>query len=224
MPPGGTNTGKGAGGMGGMMEGMGEMMKSMGTAKTKELYPSLMDLPDLPLSRRREVEQQAGERMRSGAALMNESLNRLLHASSSQNYADMQAGTASLHEGLAQFDSGLAAQRALAEGKAPRNVALTWFKREMYLLPMPSPEPRSFHGVTFFHLFAMLLLVAFALAMVAMYFFKMRRAASLFGRIEEGKGPPPPGSAPELAGGNASAGRKAPSGGQPAAADKPAAA
>jgi hypothetical protein len=37
----------GAGGMGGMMEGMGEMMKGMGGgAKTKELYPSLMDLPD----------------------------------------------------------------------------------------------------------------------------------------------------------------------------------
>jgi hypothetical protein len=36
--------------------------------------------------------------------------------------------------------------------------------------------------------------------MVAMYFFKMRRAAALFGRIEASKGAPPPGSAPELAG------------------------
>ena len=44
------------------------------------------------------------------------------------------------------------------------------------------------------------LLIAFALAMVAMYFFKMRRAAALFGRIEASKGAPPPGSAPELAG------------------------
>jgi len=34
-----------------------------------------------------------------------------------------------------------------------------------------------------------------------MYFFKMRRAAALFGRIEADKGSPPPGSAPELAGG-----------------------
>ena len=46
----------------------------------------------------------------------------------------------------------------------------------------------------------MILLVAFALAMVAMYFAKMRRAAALFGRIEADKASPPPGSAPPLVG------------------------
>ena len=124
--PAGGGMGGGAGGMGGMMEGMGEMMKGMmGGAKTKELYPSLMDLPDLPLSQRLEVQQQAGERMHSGVALMNESLGYLLQATEQQNYPAMQAGTASLREGLARFESGLATQLALAEGKAPRNVALT---------------------------------------------------------------------------------------------------
>ena len=223
MPAAGGGPAPGGAG-GGMMEGMGEMMKGMGSAKTKELYPSLMDLPDLPLSKRFEVEQQAGERMRSGAALMNESLDRLLEASSAQNFPAMQAGTASLREGLARFESGLAAQRALAEGKAPRNVALTWFKRDMNLLPFPGPGPGVVHGVTLFHLFAMILLIAFALVMVAMYFFKMRRAAALFGRIEASKGAPPPGAAPELAGGKTPDGKKAPSGDKPAAApDRPAA-
>ena len=214
------------GGMGGMMEGMGGMMKGMGGgAKTKELYPSLMDLPDLPLTKRLEIEQQAGERMQSGVALMNESLDYLLQATEQQNYTAMQAGTASLREGLSRFESGLAAQRALAEGKAPRNVALTWFKRDMNLLPFPGEEPRTFLGVTPFHLFTMVLLVTFALAMVAMYFFKMRRAAALFGRIEASKGAPPPGAAPELAGGKAPDRKKAPAGDKPAAAaDKPAAA
>ena len=203
------------GSAGGMMEGMGEMMKGMGGgAKAKELYPSLMDLPDLPLARRQEVEQQAGERMQSGMNLMNESLDYLLQAASAQNYAEMQAGTASLREGLARFESGLAAQRALAEGKAPRNVALTWFKRDMNLPPLRGEEPRTLLGVTPFHLFTMALLIVFALAMVAMYFFKMRRAAALFGRIETGKGAPPPGAAPELAGG------KPPSGDTPPAGDK----
>ena len=93
------------------MEGMGEMMKGMmGGAKTKELYPSLMDLPDLPLAKRLEVEQQAGERMRSGVALMNESLDYLLHATEQQNYTAMQAGTASLREGLARKIAGLVDQ------------------------------------------------------------------------------------------------------------------
>jgi ferredoxin-NADP reductase len=183
------------------MGDMGEMMKGMGAPKPKDFYPTLMDLPDLPLVKRLEVEQQAGERMHSGVALMNESLDKLLQAASVQNYTAMQAGTASLREGLARFESGLAAQRALAEGKAPRDVALTWFKRDMNLLPLPDEEPRALHGVTPFHLFTMVLLIAFALAMVAMYFFKMRRAAALFGRIDADKGSPPPGSSPPLPGG-----------------------
>lgn len=222
MPAAGGSPAPGAAG-GGMMEGMGEMMKGMmGGAKTKELYPSLMDLPDLPLAKRQEIEQQAGERMRSGVALMNSSLDQLLQATSSQNYSNMQAGTASLREGLARFESGLAAQRALAEGKAPRNVALTWFKRDMNLLPLPGEAPHTLLGVTPFHLFTMVLLIAFALAMVAMYFFKMRRAAALFGRIEADKKSPPPGSAPPLAGGKPPEGKNPPSGDKPAApAEKP---
>lgn len=223
-PPAGVGPPGGAGGMGGMMEGMGEMMKGMGAPPPKELYPSLMDLPDLPLTKRLEIEQQAGERMHSGVALMNESLDYLLQATEQQNYTAMQAGTASLREGLARFESGLAAQRALAEGKAPRNVALTWFKRDMNLLPLAGEEPRTLLGVTPFHLFTMVLLIAFALAMVAMYFFKMRRAAALFGRIEADKRSPPPGSAPPIVGGKPSDGKKPPSGDKPAApADKPAA-
>jgi glycine betaine catabolism B len=212
--------------MGGMMGGgMGGMMEKMGAPKPKDFYPTLMELPDLPLTKRLEIEQQAGERMQSGVAMMNESLDYLLQATEQQNYAAMQAGTASLREGLARFESGLAAQRALAEGKAPRNVALTWFKREMNLLPLPGAEPRTRLGVTPFHLFTMVLLVAFALAMVVMYFFKMRRAAALFGRIEADKKSPPPGSAPELAGGRPPGSDKPPSGDKPPAADnKPAAA
>ncbi|MHB0960134.1 MAG: hypothetical protein ACYC0X_20910 [Pirellulaceae bacterium] len=177
------------------------MMEKMGAPKPKDFYPTLMSLPDLTLDKRLEVEQQAGERMRSGVALMNESLDHLLEAASAENYSAMQASSASLREGLARFESGLAAKRALAEGKAPRNVALTWFKREMNLgYPMPSDEPRALLGATPFHFFTMGLLIAFALAMVAMYFFKMRRAAALFGRIETDKGSPPPGSSPPLAG------------------------
>lgn len=199
-PPAGGGPPGGAGGMGGMGD-MGAMMKNMGAPKPKDFYPTLMDLPDLPLTKRLEVEQQAGERMRSGVAMMNESLDYLLQATEQQNYTAMQTATTNLREGLARFESGLAAQRALVEGKAPRNVALTWFKREMNLLPLPGAEPRTLLGVTPFHLFTMVLLVSFALVMIAMYFFKMRRAAALFGRIEADKKSPPPGSAPPLAGG-----------------------
>ena len=172
----------GAGGMG----GMGDMMKGMmGGPKTKELYPALMELPDLPLAKRHDIEQQAAERMRSGVTLMNEGLDQLLQSSSAQNYSAMQAATANLREGLARFESGLAAKRALAEGKAPRNVALTWFKRDMNLLPLPDDEEQH-AGLGVFHWFVMGLLSAFFVVMSAMYFFKMRRASALLQRIADG--------------------------------------
>lgn len=191
----------GMGGAGGMMEGMGEMMKGMGGMPPKALYPSLMDLPDLAPEKRDEVLRTAHERMKSGADLMGDGLDQLVRAAPTNDYAAMQAATALLREGVARFDSGLAANRAIAEGKDPRALALQWFKGQMNLRTTAlGVEPSGPLGLTWSHLFIMVLLVAFAAVMIAMYFFKMRRAAALFGRIEAGKGGPPPGSAPPLAG------------------------
>lgn len=182
-PPGMTTNAPGPGGMGGMMGGggmgdMGKMMEKMGAPAPKELYPSLMSLPDLPLEKRADVQQQAHERMQSGAALMSQGLDALSQAAPTDNYAAMQEAVAKLREGIAQFDSGLAAHRALAEGKAPRNVALQWFKREMNLLP-PGGAPDTRLGRPAFHLVVIAILGAFAVVMIWMYFFKMRRASAL---------------------------------------------
>ena len=57
------------GGMGGMMDGM---MEKMGAPKPKDLYPSLMELPDLPIERRGELEQEAHARMIAGTKLLGE--------------------------------------------------------------------------------------------------------------------------------------------------------
>jgi hypothetical protein len=186
---------------GGMEAGMGEMMKQMGAPSPKELYPSLMALPDeVKPEQRAGIEQLAHERMKAGTALMSSGLEKLSRSTSDEDYAAMQQATLEIREGVAQFEAGIAARRVLAEGKLPRNLALDWFKREMNLAsPIRSQEPSTVLGVPVFHLFTMVLLIAFALAMVAMYFFKMRRAAALFGRL----GPdtnPPPGSSPPLAG------------------------
>ena len=201
---------------GGMMEGMGEMMKEMGAPKQKEFYPELMSLPELSPEKRAEVERAAHERMQSGASLMSESLGALQNATAANNLKAMQDATARLHEGMARYDSGLAAHRALAEGRAPREVALQWFKREMNL--SLGAAPATHQRISPFHIFTMVLLVGFALAMLVLYFFKMRRAAALFGRIEGDKGPPPPGSAPPLSGkspppGGGPSGNKPPPGG-----------
>ena len=197
---------------GGMMEGMSEMMKQMGKPPRKELYPSLMELPDLPPEKRAEVAQLAHERMKQGVALLSSGLEKLSGSTAVDDYSGMQEATAQMRQGLAQFESGLAAKRALAEGKVPRNVALQWFKREMSLAsPVVGEEARGVLGLSSFHLLTMALLVAFTFAMLALYFFKMRRAAALFGRIEADAGSPPPGSSPPLGG---AAGPSAPPGGK----------
>ena len=189
---------------------MGEMMKGMGVPPPKELYPALMALPELTPEQRLVVEKQSGERMHAGAVLIGQALDTLNAGTKASDYAAMHKAMTRLSEGSAQLESGIAARRALAEGRLPRDVALAWFKREMNLPSASASALRQRFGVTPFHLFTMVLLVVFALTMVAMYFFKMRRAAALFGRIEADKRTPPPGSAPELAGG------------KPPPADKPA--
>ena len=215
----GTAASPGASPGAGMMGEMGKMMEGMGKQPPKELYPSLMALPELTPEKRREVEQQSGERMKAGSMMIGQALEALNNGAQSGDYAAMQDAATHLREGIAQLESGVAARRALAEGRAPKEIALAWFRREMNLsLGMTQPRPQ---GVTPFHLFTMLLLVGFALAMLALYFFKMRRAAALFGRIEADKGPPPPGSAPELAGGKPPSPDKPSSGDKPPPDDKP---
>ena len=201
----------------GGMAGMGEMMQEMGKPPPKELYPLLMDVPDQSPEQREQVKQLAHERMKAGAALLSSGLETLAESTAADDYAAMQQATGQMRQGLAQFESGLAAHRALSEGQVTRNVALQWFKREMNLAsPIRPDEPRAVLGVTPFHLFTMGLLIAFAFAMVLMYFFKMRRAAALFGRLDPDTKPSPPGASPPLAGApGRSAPEAPPAGGKP---------
>jgi len=176
-----------------------------GAAKTP-IYPSLMTLPALTPEKRAEIDALASQQITEGSerhAKGYESLNRARLAG---DHAAMQLSVGMMREGLDELGAGIAARRVLLEGKAPRNLALDWFKREMNLAsPIAREESRAFLGDAPFHILTMILLIAFALAMIAMYFFKMRRTAALFGRLEGGSGPPPPGSSPPLAGAPAAA-------------------
>ncbi len=166
-----------SGGMSGMM---GEMMKQMGAPAPKEIYPSLMDLPELTPQQRATVGAQAHERMQAGVRSISAALERLSEASAKKDSRAMQEATAQVREGMAIFESGLAARRALAEGKAPRDVAMQWFKQEMNLSSSVTPEvAHGPFGLSLFHLFIMVLLTGFSVAVIWMYFFKMRRASLL---------------------------------------------
>ena len=152
----------------------------MGDASSQALYPSLMNLPELTPEQRHEIETQAGEQMRSGAAVWSAGLELLTQATENEDFSAMQEALAQVREGVERFDSGLAAQHALAEGQAPRRVALQWFKQEMSLLP-PAGEETGFQlwGMSLFHTAIMAGLVIFAAVVIWLYFFRMRRASLL---------------------------------------------
>lgn len=185
--------------MGTMMQGMEDMMRGMGAAPPKEIYPSLMDLPDLPPEKRAEVQRAAYERMQRGTTLMIEGLEQLLRAAQTDDNAVMQTAVATIREGLARFDSGLATSRAIAEGKPPRDVALQWFKREMHLAaPAGAHHAPGLLGLSWFHFWVMLILLLFAGTMLWMYFFKMRRAARLLLGLTGGTPPLVPAAVPPV--------------------------
>ena len=173
---------------GGMMDQMGKMMEGMmGKTPPKELYPTLMSLPDLTPEQRELVRSEAHARMRSGVAQLSTGLDRLGVAAEKEDYAAMQDATAQVREAFAKFESGLAARRALAEGKPPRQVALQWFKSEMNLQPPQGVEARgSLFNLSVFHWIIMATLAIFALVMIRMYFHKMQRATALLQSLTGG--------------------------------------
>jgi hypothetical protein len=156
---------------------------------TSQFFPSLMNLPKLNADQRVQIEQAAQQRMSDGANLVSRRVDLLSHP---EDPASMRQGTALIREGLDQFQSGFAAQEALQQGTSPQTGAFNWFRQQLNLpIPGEEAETRALLGDTAWHLFMMVLLIAFALAMVALYFFKMRRAAALFGRLGPDTNPPP---------------------------------
>jgi hypothetical protein len=182
---------------GGPMGGMGGMDGMHGAPPGRELYPSLMSIPELTPEKRREVLDQAQERMRAGTAMLTEGVDRLAAAASAGDAVAMQEATARMREGLGRVESAIAAKRAVHEGKAPRDVALQWFRREMNLSAPTGPKPA---GGSWFHAAVMSVLIAFAAVIIWMYFFKMRRAAvllrNLTGAPTQGRLPGAPVSQP----------------------------
>lgn len=165
----------------GAMGGMGEMMKGMHSPGPKEFYPSLMTLPPLSEEARTELEERARERMKIGAAVMNQALIDLTAAAETDDYARMKGASANLSDGLAQFESGIATHEALSKEESPQAIGLNWFKKTLSL--ENSRDARiaqtTLFGLPLFHFFVMTLFTIFTLVMIGMYFFKMKRAAKL---------------------------------------------
>lgn len=170
--------------MGAMMQQSPAKAGCCGGASGKELFPTLMALPDLSPAERARVEQLAHQRMTDGASLLSQGLDQLSTATATNDYPAMQAASVHMREGMDQFQSGLAAHRALREDQNPQNVARQWFRAQ---LSLPADSNSAHSSVSVFHLFTMVALIAFAAIMIWMYFHKMRRADVLISALATGK-------------------------------------
>ena len=94
---------------------MGKMMESMGRVPAKDLYPTLMNLPQLSPEQRATVEGQARKRMAEGVSTMARAVRKLATATSNQAYPQMRSATVELRQGLSDFEASLAALQALSE-------------------------------------------------------------------------------------------------------------
>lgn len=182
--------GGGGGEMGGGM-GMGEMGGEMGGEHgggRREFYPSLMNLPELNADQRAQLDQAAQQRMNDGVGLMSRGVGLL---SNPEDTTSMNEGTALIREGLDEFQSGLAARQALAQGGSPQSVAFKWFRGQLNLsVPGEGSESYTLLGLSPFHLFSMVFLIVIAVAAIWIYFLRMRRAQVLMLSLVPGGAPP----------------------------------
>lgn len=178
--PGNKDTGSKSGGM----NGMGEMMKEMGKPPTRELYPSLMQLPDMSLQTHNEIKRLADERVAEGNILLASGMEKLRIAAAQHNDAAMQEATAQIGQGQQMLQSGLEVQHALATNQPVSDVGFRWFKQSMNLEPsVVETQPHGFFGLSWVHYVSMLTLVAFAVMVIWMYFHKMKRANALLTKL-----------------------------------------
>ena len=169
----------------GMAKGMDKMMEKMGAPKPKDLYPTLMRMHSTTPEQREIVLRKATARMQQGSTQLATGFDWLARAAAADDFTQMQVAVETVKEGIAHFDSGLAAKRAIQDGQEPRRVALTWFKSQMNLLPSaPANDTSTLFGMTPFHTAVMLVLLLFTVVMVYVYGFKMRRAAALLAQLK----------------------------------------
>lgn len=171
-------------GSGGMSGGMEDMMKQMGVPAPKDIYPSLMELQQLPAEKLEQLKAAAAQRVKEGTDLIHSGQMKLMEASHNNDLTALQEGNDEIRKGQQLLENGLAAQRAIAEGKAPGVLALQWFRQNMNLAPTGEvAQPHGFFGLTWFHYVVMFTLLAFAAAMIWMYFYKMKRASVLVAKL-----------------------------------------
>lgn len=163
---------------------MGMMREMMGIRAPKEFYPTLMSLPALAPEHRQTIEAQARAWISIGIDEIASAESDIRHAMAARDAASAEQAAQRLRQALNQVSSGTAVLQALTAGKHPQQIAQDWFKEQLNLTTGAPAQPREApFDLSWFHLITMSLLTAFAGGMLAIYFFRMRRANALVSRL-----------------------------------------
>ncbi len=160
---------------------------------TRELYPTLMTVPELTPEVRAAIAQDADQRANRGMRRLNEAIVTLNSVSGTDAGVVTAGALDTLREGIADVETAAAARKALAAGAQPREIAVSWFRQTMNIAPShASLEGRQVFGVSWLHLAIMAAGAAVTFGLIALYVQRVRGAVALVGRLEVAPGPPPP--------------------------------
>lgn len=158
---------------------MSRMMREMNMPKPRDLYPSLMSLPVTDPDSIDTARSLAHSRMREATRRLSRSFERLSAALDEDDLATMDAAVEESERALHRFRGTLGAVRTLDAGRAPRAIALDWFRQEMNLNGADPTARIMAFGMSPLHTGIMALLILATVAFIWVYVLKMRRAAVL---------------------------------------------
>ena len=163
---------------------MGSICGMHGPA-SRELYPTLMAVPELTPEVRAAIAKGADLRAMRGMRKLNEAIATLNSVSGGDNGPVDPSVLNMLREGIADVETAGAARQALTAGAQPRDIALNWFKQTMGIGPPQAlTEGRQVFGVSWLHFAIMVAGAAVTVGLVVLYLHRVRGALALVGRLE----------------------------------------
>lgn len=160
------------------------MMGCMGIP-TKALYPSLIEMPELPAVRRTELLAEQRKQMVESARRLSRDVDGLLPQDRHDHQTMLDAAT-QLRRALTEYSAAVANHAALSGGTPPYDIALTWFRREMSLgaaASGPTAPSASAPRLGTSHLLAMLFLVASSTTALVLHIARRRRTVAILAHL-----------------------------------------
>lgn len=150
----------------------------------RPFFARLLGMPELTPQARQLIATEAGQRIGWGTQAIAAGHVRLETALASADTTGARIAAEVVRDGMRQVESGTSALQAIAQGTAPQQLALAWFRSELGIGSLDPVLPRPAHGdglwgLSRYHLTTMVALLASLIAAVTIQFLRMRRIEGL---------------------------------------------